>query len=117
MKGIAIILTGCMLLLNMGNLLDYVQLPGESTEMCCCADSSAACCDSEEDRHDSKKTCDTDKDCPPACDCSSQFQLTALAFSFMETSGITVQSYHYVAYKNTYSFEYSDNFLQPPRFG
>jgi len=116
MKGIAIILAGFMLLLNTGNVLDNIQIPGESTEMCCCAESSTACCDSEEKQHDGNEPCNTDKDCPPACDCFSQFQLTALAFSFMETSGNTVQSYHYVAYKNTYSFEYSDNFLHPPRF-
>lgn len=117
MKATAIILVGCMLLLNMGNILENIQVPVETTEMCCCSDSDSACCDSGEDQSDSKEPCDTNKDCSPACDCSSQFQLTALAFSFMETSGDVVQSYHYVAYRNTYSFEYSDNFLHPPRFG
>ncbi len=117
MKATAIILVGCMLLLTMGNFLENIQLAGESTEMCCCADSSSACCDSEEDQHDSKLPYDADQDCPPDCDCSSQFQLTALAYSFVESSGVTVQSYHYVRYMNTYSFEYSDSFLQPPRFG
>ena len=117
MKGIAIILAGCMLLLNLGNLLETSQVPELTAEMCCCADSPSGCCDSEEDQHDSNLPCDTDQDCPPACDCSSQFQLTALAFSFMESDGVSVQSYHYVRYMNTYNFEYSDNFLHPPRFG
>ena len=117
MKGIAIILAGCMLFLNMGEFLDTIQISGESTEMCCCADSSTACCDSEEEQQNSPEPCDTDKDCPPTCDCSSQFQITAIAFSFMEATGVMVQSYHYVRYMNTYSFEYSDDFLQPPRFG
>ena len=117
MKGIAIILAGCMLFLNIGNLLENIQLPGENTKMCLCADSCSTCCDPEEDHHDSNEPCNADKDCPPACDCSSQFQLTALAYSFMESSGVTVQSYHYVRYMNTYSFEFSDNFLHPPRFG
>jgi hypothetical protein len=117
MKATAIILVGCMLLLSIGNLLDNIKLAGENTEMCCCADSSSGCCDSEEDQHDSNVPCNADQDCPPTCDCSSQFQITALAYSFMESSGVTVQSYHYIRYMNTYSFEYSDNFLHPPRFG
>jgi len=117
MKATAIILVGCMLFLNIGNLLETFQLPGESTEMCCCADSCSGCCDSEEDQHDSQEPCDTDQDCLPGCDCSSQFQITAISYNFMELSGVVVQSYHYVRYMNTYTYEYSDNFLQPPRFG
>lgn len=117
MKGIAIILAGCMLFLNIGNLLENIQLPGENIAMCCCADSCSGCCDSEEDQRDSHEPCATDQECPPACDCSSQFQITAIAYSFMEATGVTVQSYHYVRYMNTYSFEFSDNFLHPPRFG
>ena len=109
MKGIAIILTSCMLLLSIGNLLENIQLSGENAEICCCA--------SEEDQHDSNEPCDTDQDCPPTCDCSSQFQITAIAYNFMEVTGVTVQSYHYVRYTNSYTFEYSDNFLHPPRFG
>ena len=117
MKGIAIILAGCMFFLNIGNLLANSQLPGENTEMCCCTDSGSGCCDSEEYQRDSKEPCDADQDCLPDCDCSSQFQLTALAYSFMQLNGVTVQSYHYFGYMNTYTFEYSDNFLHPPRFG
>ena len=117
MKAIAIILATCMLSLNMGSILENIQLPVENAELCCCADSCSGCCDSEEDQHDSKLPFDADQDCQPDCDCSSQFQLTALAYSFMESSGVTVQTYHYVRYMNTYSFEYSDNFLHPPRFG
>ena len=117
MKGIAIILAGCMLFLNIGNLLGNIQLPGENTEICCYANSFSGCCDSEEEQRDSNEPCDTDQDCSPACDCTSQFQITAIAYSFMESNSVTVQSYHYVRYMNTYSFEYSDNFLHPPRFG
>jgi hypothetical protein len=40
---------------------------------------------------------------------------TALVYDFMEVDGITVQSFHYGNYENTYSFEYLDDFLQPPR--
>jgi hypothetical protein len=32
-------------------------------------------------------------------------------------TGVVVQSYHYGLYMNSYTFEYSANFLQPPRFG
>lgn len=117
MKGIAIILTSCMLLLNMGNLLENIQLSVESAEICCCADSCSGCCDSEEGQHDSNEPCETDQECPPACDCSPQIQVTAIAYNFMEVTGVTVQSYHYVRYTNSYTFEYSDNFLHPPRFG
>jgi len=117
MKGIVIILAGCVLFLNIGSILENIQLPGQDTALCCCADTSSGCCDSEEHQRDSHEPCNTDQDCTPACDCSSQFQISAIAYSFMEATGITVQSYHYVRYMNTYSFEYSDNFLHPPRFG
>ena len=117
MKGIAIILAGCMLFLNLGNLQENFQLSEEAVGMECCADSCAGCCDTEGDQHDDKAPCDTDKDCPPACDCSNQFQITAIAYHFMEMTGITVQSYHYGNYVNSYTFEYSADFLQPPRFG
>ena len=108
MKGIAIILAGCMLFLNLGNLRENFQFSLEAAGMECCADSCADCCDTEGD---------ADKDCPPTCDCSNQFQITAIAYHFMEVTGITVQSYHYGNYVNSYTFEYSADFLQPPRFG
>jgi hypothetical protein len=108
MKGIAIILAGCMLFLNLGNLRENFQFSVEAAGMECCADSCADCCDTEGD---------SDKDCPPTCDCSNQFQITAIAYHFMEVTGITVQSYHYGNYVNSYTFEYSADFLQPPRFG
>ena len=108
MKGIAIILAGCMLFLNLGDLRENFQFSVEAAGMECCADSCAGCCDTEGD---------ADKDCPPACDCSNQFQITAIAYHFMEVTGITVQSYHYGNYVNSYTFEYSADFLQPPRFG
>ena len=117
MKGIAIILASCMLFLNLGNLRDSLQYSVETPAMECCADSCAGCCDTEGDQHDDKAPCDSDKDCPPTCDCSIQFQITAIAYSYIVAPGIMVQSYHYVRYMNTYSFEYADDFLQPPRFG
>ena len=108
MKGIAIILAGCIFFLNLGNLRENFQFSVEAAGMECCADSCAGCCDAEGD---------ADKDCPPTCDCSNQFQITAIAYHFMEVTGIMVQSYHYGNYVNSYTFEYSADFLQPPRFG
>ena len=117
MKGIAIILSFCMLLLSTGNLLEHYQVPAESVEMTCCTDCSSGCCDADMDHQESKEPCEREQDCPPGCDCSCQFQITAIGYSFMELAGVMVQSYHYGQYVNTYSFEYSDDFLQPPRFG
>ncbi len=116
MKGLAIILTACLLLLNVENLMENFQLSGETVAMECCSDNCSGCCDAEGEHHEGQAPCEPDQDCAPGCDCSSQFQLTALVYSFMESSGATVQSYLYVRYMNTYSFEYSDDFLQPPRF-
>ena len=113
MKGIAIILAAFMLLLNFENLRETFQFPGDSAEMACCSDS----CSPDEDHHDSKEPCDGDHDCLPGCDCSCQFQITAITYNFIELSGVVVQSYHYGHYMNSYSYEYSDDFLQPPRFG
>lgn len=115
MKVIAIILTGCMLLLNAGHLLETMQSPAEIAAMECCADCSSDCCDSDEKPQDSKKTCHGDNPCMPGCACSCDFQLSALAYGFMELNGMVVQSYHYGNYLNTYTFEYSNDFLQPPR--
>ena len=107
MKGIAIILTTCMLFLNAGHLLETLQFPAENAAMECCA--------TDEKPEDQKSSCHGDQPCMPGCACSCDFQLTALVYSFMELDGVMVQSYHYGNYLNTYSFEYSSDFLQPPR--
>jgi len=117
MKGIAIILAGCMLFLNLGNLRENFQFSVEAAGMECCADSCADCCDTEGDQHDDEASCDSEEDCMPDCDCSYQYQITAITYNFMELTGVVVQSYHYGLYTNSYTFEYSVNFLQPPRFG
>ena len=117
MKGIAIILAAFMLLLNFENLRETLQFPEDSAEMACYSDSSSDCCSADENHHDSEEPCDGDHDCLPGCDCSCQFQITAITYSFLELSGVAVQSYHYGHYMNSYSYEYSDNFLHPPRFG
>jgi len=117
MKGIAIILAGCMLFLNLGDLRENFQFSVEAAGMECCADSCAGCCDADGDQHDDKAPCDTDQDCATDCDCSYQYQITAIAYSYMELTGVVVHSFHYGHYVNSYTFEYSANFLQPPRFG
>ena len=117
MKGIAIILTGCMLFLSVGNLLGNFQFSGETAVIECCSDGCSGCCNADEDQQDSNEPCDTEQECPPACDCSFQYQITAITYSFIELTGAVVQSYHYGHYVNSYTFEYIDNFLQPPRFG
>ena len=114
MKAIAIILTGCMLLLNTGYLLETLQAPVEVAVAECCTDCDS-CCDSEEKPQENDKSCHSDAPCMPGCSCSCHFQLTALVYNFLQMDGIAVQSYHYGNYLNTYSFEYSDDFLQPPR--
>jgi len=102
-----------MLFLNIGNLLVNFQLPGEDAVNECCS----ASCIADEDHHADQEPCDSDQDCLPDCACTSQFQITALAYNFIEVAGVSVHSYHYVRYMNTYTFEYSDDFLHPPRFG
>jgi len=116
MKGIAIILMGCMFFLNAGNLLGNIYFPGEAVVMDCCSDDCSGCWDSDEDQQDNREPCDTEEECPSSCDCSYQYQITAISYSFIELSGATVQSYHYGHYVNSYSFEFIHNFLQPPRF-
>lgn len=117
MKGIAIILAACLLFVSTENLWASFQLPEEGSPVECCSDCGSDCCSTEENQQDSKAPCEEDQQCPPGCDCSCQYQITALNYSFMELSGSVVQSYHYGPYTNSYSFEYSDDFLQPPRFG
>ena len=107
MKGIAIILTTCMLFLNAGHLLETLQFPAENAAL--------ECCNTDEKQEDQKSSCHGDQPCMPGCACSCDIQLTALVYSFMELDGVVVQSYHYGYYLNTYSFEYSSDFLQPPR--
>jgi hypothetical protein len=117
MKGIAIVWIGCLLLLNCAYLMETLQLAGEVDEMECCAACHAGCCNADEEHRDRHEACDSDQECPPDCDCSDQFQISAIAYGFIEPGGVVVQSYHYGLYKNSYTFEYSSSFLQPPRFG
>lgn len=113
MKGIAIILTGCLLFLGSEHLRETYQLPGQAVDIACGSD----CCDADDDHHSGEEPCDGDHDCLPGCNCSCHFHITAITFMFMELPGSVVQSYHYGHYMNSYTFEYTDNFLQPPRFG
>ena len=115
MKTIAIILTGCMLMLNAGHLLETMHAPVEVAAAESCTDCASSCCDAEEKPQESDKSCHGDSPCTPGCACSCDFQLSALVYNFLELDGTVVQSYHYGNYLNTYSFEYSDDFLQPPR--
>jgi hypothetical protein len=117
MKVVAGILAAFMLFLGSERLLETIQLPGDTAEMSCCPDCSSGCCSPDEDQHNSKEPCDEEQECPPGCDCSFQFQITAITYSFMEFTGVVVQSFHYGHYVNSYSFEYSEDFLHPPRFG
>ncbi len=117
MKGLAIILTACILLLNVEILMDNFQLSGETVAMECCSGNCSGCCDPEGEQHEDQAPCEPDQDCAPGCDCSSQYQISAITYRFMELSGAMVQSYHYGHYMNNYTFQYSANFLQPPRFG
>jgi hypothetical protein len=116
MKVIAVILSACMLILNAGHLLDTQEPPLQEAAMECCADSCSGCCDTDENQKDQEKPCSEDQHCGPACECSSEYQLSAVDFGFPELNGIAVNSYDYGNYLNTYSFEYSGEFLQPPRF-
>ena len=117
MKGIAIILAACLLLVSSENLWANFQLPEAGTPVECCSDCGSDCCSPQETPQDSEVPCEEDQQCPDGCDCSDQYQITAITYSFLEHSGVVVQSYHYANYVNTYSFEFSDDFLQPPRFG
>lgn len=118
MKGIAIILTFCLLMLGAGNLRYAFLFPDQGMEMAC----SSACChgddkhNSENEACDEKEACDADHQCLPACDCCCQFQITATEYNYQEVPGITVQSFHYGNYRNSYTFEYTVRFLHPPRF-
>ena len=102
-----------MLFLNVGNLVENIQFSGEVDGLECCT----ACCNTGEEHHADREPCDSDQECLPDCACTSQFQITALVYNFIEVAGVSVHSYHYVRYMNTYTFEYSDDFLHPPRFG
>lgn len=106
-----------MLLLNSGHLWDSIQKSEDATEMACCSECGSDCCTPDNNHKDSKEPCSGEQDCPPDCDCSNQYQITAITYSFLELTGVVVQSYHYGHYMNGYTFEYSKNFLQPPRFG
>jgi hypothetical protein len=117
MKVIAIILSACMLILNTGNLLENLHSHAsiEAHHMECCADHDSSCCDTEKKDQDHNKSCEDDHNCSPGCHCSCGLHFTALVYDYMEMDGITVQSFHYGNYVNTYSFEYLGDFLQPPR--
>ena len=115
MKTLAIILTGCMLLLNAGYLFEASHAQVHITASGCCTDCSSDCCDAEEIPQEKDSSCHGDTPCIPGCACSCHFQLSALTYEFMELDGTVVQSYHYGNYVNTYTYEYSGEFLQPPR--
>lgn len=115
MKVIAIILTTCLVLLNTGHLLETLQPQAQQPAGTCCSDCSSDCCDTEEAPQESDKSCHGDNPCTAGCACSCDFQMSALTYEFMELSGTMVQSYHYGNYLNTYSYEFAEDFLQPPR--
>lgn len=115
MKVIALILTASLFLLNTGHLLETLQAPADVSASSCCADCSSDCCDAEEAPQESDNSCHGDSPCTPGCACSCDFQLSALTYEFLELEGTIVQSYHYGNYLNTYSFEYAEDFLHPPR--
>lgn len=117
MKAIAIILSAFMFLLGSESLLENLHFASDTAEMTCCSDGSSCCCSGDEDHQDSKEPCDEDQDCPLDCNCSFQFHITAITYNFVEFTGVVVQSYHYGHYLNSYSFEYYEDFLHPPRFG
>jgi hypothetical protein len=111
MKGIAFILISSILILGTEHLWDRIQLSAESAVM----ESCCGCCNTQDDNQNEKVPCGEDHDCLPGCDCMKPFQLTGIKYSLMEESGTVVLSYHYGHYINSYSYEYSDSFLQPPR--
>lgn len=117
MKIIASILAVCVLLLNTGNLLENMHSHdhAEIALMESCSDQDSSCCDTEEKHQDHNLPCNADHDCTTGCNCSCGLHFAALIFEFMELNGVVVQSYHYGNYLNTYTFEYLDDFLQPPR--
>jgi hypothetical protein len=115
MKTLAIILTGCMLLLNSGYLIEKYHAQSHVSTSECCTDCSADCHDAEEHPQESDHSCHGDSPCTPGCACSCHIHLSALTYEFMELDGTVVQSYHYGNYVNTYTYEYSGEFLQPPR--
>jgi hypothetical protein len=117
MKGIAIILSACLLLLNLENLRETVLSHGNASEMACCADGQPCCCSPDMDPPHTKEHCDGEFDSLPCCTCSCQFQITAISHNSMELSGVVVRSFHYGHHLESYFFEYADDFLQPPRFG
>lgn len=112
MKGLAYILISCLLFLGTEHLPEVFQLPGSEADIACETD----CCGCQEDHPQRNNTCDDDHDCESDCNCCHHFQITALEYSYLEVPGATVESYHYGNYLNSYSYEYTDNFLQPPRF-
>ena len=115
MKTLAIILTGCMLFLNTGYLLEPSHVHVEDTTSESCTDCSTDCCDTEENPQETDGSCHGDSPCTPGCACSCHIHISALTYEFMELDGTVVQTYHYGNYLNTYTFEYSGEFLQPPR--
>jgi len=117
MKGIAIILLGCLLFLNSENLWANFQSLEDTTPVESCSDCCSDSCEPEEDQQDAEEPCQGGHDCLPGCDCSCQYQITAITYSFIELAGTVMQSYHYGHYSNTYSYEFAEDFLQPPRFG
>lgn len=117
MRGIAIILLACLLFMSSENLRANLHSPGDAAPMECCSDCCSDSNDPEQDQKDAKEPCQGDQDCLPGCNCSCKYQTTAITYNFMELAGTVVQSYHYGHYSNTYSYEYTEDFLQPPRFG
>jgi len=115
MRGIAIILSACLLFLNMGSILEGLHTHAEHPATECCSDEGSSCSDMADDHQDHEKSCKDDHHCTTGCHCFCGIHLAAAAFGIMEQNGAVVQSFHYGHYLNTYSFEYSDNFIRPPR--
>ncbi len=112
MKGITIILIGCLLFLGAEHLWDSFHESVISTAMMC----NCGCCNIPDEPQDKEGPCDENHDCLPDCDCLHPLQVSALEYKLIELPTIVVQSYNYSHYMNSYTYEYSNNFLQPPRF-
>lgn len=112
MKVTAYIVLLSLLTMGATRFMHGMEEPVTQVEMSCEKD----CCDSHDD---CEKEADTSSEhsCPPGCDCDCCFHITALNYHFISVPGATVQSFHYVSYQISYTFEYFTPLFQPPRLG
>jgi len=115
MKVIAYILIVSLAFMGLNRFMHGMENPMPVAEASCQMDCCATEDDSEKDEESTEHN--PDHECPPGCDCSCCFHLTAINYQFMSLAGAEMRTYHYGHFQDNYNFDFFIPLFQPPRLG